>query len=303
MRLLAATSGSAAQGRLTEAGERVGEITTGGTIGFLVFVGLGGGLVTAVAYLVVRRWLPRTAGAAGPVVGLILVGSLGVLDPLSPDNVDFAILRPTWLAIAAVVATGLLFASTYTAVAARLDHLIVGPRRRCRWLPCAALPLALIPPFALFSIVYVAGRLTAAGHVEERADTTTADADGTRDDRRIRGRHPRHRRDRRNSDRGQLNRIAPPGRRTRSPGAGASMPIVDRVSATTNAWRISAHAWVLHVSELAHEQQCVVIDADLGHLVVVEVHHVDEGHRDRSIGRREASRTVRRWCPGRHLPC
>ena len=163
MRLLAATSGSAAQGRLTEAGERVGEITTGGTIGFLVFVGLGGGLVTAVAYLVVRRWLPRTAGAAGPVVGLMLVGSLGVVDPLSPDNVDFAILRPTWLAIAAVVATGLFFASTYTAVAARLDHVIVGTRRRWRWLPCAALPLVLIPPFALFSIVYVAGRLIGRG--------------------------------------------------------------------------------------------------------------------------------------------
>ena len=37
---------SSAQGRLTEAGERVGEITTDGTIGFLVFVGLGGGLVS-----------------------------------------------------------------------------------------------------------------------------------------------------------------------------------------------------------------------------------------------------------------
>ena len=165
MRLLAATSGSAVQGRLTEAGERVGEITTDGTIGFLVFVGLGGGLVTACAYLVVRRWLPNTAGAAGSVVGLILVGSLGVLDPLSPDNVDFAILRPTWLAIGAVVATGLLFASTYTAVAARLDHLIVGTRQRRRWLPCTALALALIPPFAVFSLVYIAGRLIARGTV------------------------------------------------------------------------------------------------------------------------------------------
>ena len=49
MRLLAATSGRAAQGRLTEAGERVGEITTDGTIGFLLFVGVGGGLATALA--------------------------------------------------------------------------------------------------------------------------------------------------------------------------------------------------------------------------------------------------------------
>ena len=74
MRLLAATSGSAAQGRLTEAGERVGEITVDGTMGFLVFVGLGGGLVTAFAYLVVRRWLPNTAGAAGSSSGSSLSG-------------------------------------------------------------------------------------------------------------------------------------------------------------------------------------------------------------------------------------
>ena len=192
MRLLAATSGSAAQGRLTEAGERVGEITTDGTIGFLVFVGLGGGLVTALAYLVRRRWLPSTAGAAGPVVGFILVGSLGVLDPLSPDNVDFAILRPTWLAIGAVVATGLLYANTFTAVAARLDHLIVGPQLRRRWLPCAALPLALIPPFDLFSVLYIAARLIAPRSDEGPADAMTPDVDGICDGRCHRGRHPRH---------------------------------------------------------------------------------------------------------------
>jgi hypothetical protein len=164
MRLLAATSGRTAQGRLTEAGERVGEITTDGTIGFLLFVGVGGGVLTAIAFLLVRRWLPSTAGPAGLVAGLLLIGTLGVSDPFSPDNVDFAILRPTWLAIVAVTVTGLLFATTYTAVAARLDHLAAG-RRRLRWLPCASLVLLLLPPFALVAIAYVGGRVAAQGRV------------------------------------------------------------------------------------------------------------------------------------------
>ena len=117
MRLLAATSGGRVQGRLTEAGESVGEITSGGTIAFLLFVGVFGGLVSALGYLVVRRWLPRTAGRAGLVSGAILIGTIGVLDPFSPDNVDFEILRPRWLAIVLVLATGVLFATTLTALA------------------------------------------------------------------------------------------------------------------------------------------------------------------------------------------
>ena len=44
MRLLAVTAGDRAQGRITEADEVVGEVTVGGTIGFIVFGGLFAGL-------------------------------------------------------------------------------------------------------------------------------------------------------------------------------------------------------------------------------------------------------------------
>ncbi len=43
MRITAATSPPEAQGRLTEAGEVVGEITLGGTVGFVLFVGWSAG--------------------------------------------------------------------------------------------------------------------------------------------------------------------------------------------------------------------------------------------------------------------
>ena len=165
MRLLAATSGRSTQGRLTEAGERVGEITLDGTIGFLLFVGLGGGLLTAIVFLLIRRWLPPTAGTAGLVAGLLLTGTIGVSDPFAPDNVDFTILRPTWLAIVAVAGTGMLFATTYTAVAARLDHLVAARRRRS-WLPCASLALLLLPPLPLLVIGYVGGRVAAQGRIQ-----------------------------------------------------------------------------------------------------------------------------------------
>src|SRR4051812_42115826 len=42
MRLLAVTAGSDAQGALTEADEIVGKITLSGTLGFMIFVGIGG---------------------------------------------------------------------------------------------------------------------------------------------------------------------------------------------------------------------------------------------------------------------
>jgi hypothetical protein len=158
MRVLAATSGDAAQGRLTEAGEVVGRITSGGTVGFIFFVGLFAGVLAAAVHLVLRRLLPATAGRAGLVLGLLLLGTVGVSDPLAPENVDFRLLRPTWLAVALVVATGLLLGTTFATVAARLDAASLSASR-ARHLVYAGLPLAALPsPLLGVAIVYVAAR-------------------------------------------------------------------------------------------------------------------------------------------------
>ena len=158
MRVLAVTSGDAAQGRLTEAGETVGRISSDGTIGFIVFVGLFAGVLGATAHLVLRRWLPATAGRAGLVLGLVLLGTAGVSDPLAPDNVDFRVLRPTWLAVALVVATGLLLGTTLTTLAARLDAAAIS-RSWVRYVVHGALPLAVLPsPLLGVAALYVVGR-------------------------------------------------------------------------------------------------------------------------------------------------
>lgn len=156
MRFLAATS-SDAQGRLTEADEIVGEITLGGTIGFIVFIGLFGGLITGIAYLVIRAWLPARAGIAGLVVGTIVTGTLGVADALSPDNRDFTILTPLWLAIFLVIATGFLFATTFTALAARLDQFGQTPGR-ARALLYPGLVMSLVPPLGVATVAHVLAR-------------------------------------------------------------------------------------------------------------------------------------------------
>lgn len=60
MRLLAATAGDDAQGRITEADEVVGSINLDGTIGLYVFGGILPGLLSGAIYVVFRRWLPRS---------------------------------------------------------------------------------------------------------------------------------------------------------------------------------------------------------------------------------------------------
>jgi hypothetical protein len=158
MRILGATSGKA-QGRLTEAGEKVGEITFEGSLAFLIFVGGGAAVLATAGYLLTRRALPRRAGPAGLLLGVVLLGTIGVLDPLSADNVDFAILEPTWLAVVLVVATGVLLGVTYTGVMAMLSTRV---RRGHAFVPATLLP---IPPFAAVGAVYVAGRAWCRGAV------------------------------------------------------------------------------------------------------------------------------------------
>lgn len=167
MRILGATSGDDAQGKLTDAEERVGEVTFDGTLGFIVFVGVFGGLVCAFGYLLVRSWLPSTAWQAGLVVGLVALGTIGVADPLSPDNSDFTILDPLWLAVGLLAGTALLFGVTFTAIVARVEPALPPVAWRPLRRSAAYLPLAITlpPPLVVPSAVYVIGRAVSRGRL------------------------------------------------------------------------------------------------------------------------------------------
>jgi hypothetical protein len=154
MRLLAATSPDAT-GRETDAGEIVGEVTTGGTVFLVVFLTVMG-LVGALVVHAARPLLPANSLAAGAVVGAIgggiLIGPTGLLNP---DNADFEILEPTWLAVVLCVATIAVGALT---TAVLLDRWVA------RW-PAPALSIRGVAGLApLVACIVSADRCGRGGH-------------------------------------------------------------------------------------------------------------------------------------------
>ena len=128
MRLLAETSPTA-QGSFTEAGEVVGDISAGGTVAFVIFAGLPAGFLSAVLYAIVRPALPH-GRAGGVVLGLLLLLFAGTtIDPLRPDNVDFDIVGPDWLAVLTFTVLAVFHGLVVTAVGARLDQQVSLSRR------------------------------------------------------------------------------------------------------------------------------------------------------------------------------
>lgn len=156
MRLLAVTAGDVAQGAVTEAGERVGRITVGGTIGLVIFVGLFGGFLLAGLWGGLRKWLPpRRLGAL--TLGLLFAVTFATrLDPLRPENRDFRIVGPGWLSVASLLLLGALSVLTLAAIAGRVSRSLplLGHRAGA---VVAYLPLVFLVPFAGALPVIVVG--------------------------------------------------------------------------------------------------------------------------------------------------
>jgi hypothetical protein len=161
MRLLAATAGDRAQGAITEADEVVGRITVDGTIGFMIFVGLFVGLLTATIYLVLRHWLPE--GRVGALVlALVLLAALSTrLDPLRSNNPDFRLVGPDWLAVLVFLALGVFHALVLVAVMARLSRALPLLSRTPR-VALAYAPMLLLGVLSLFTVATVAVLLAGA---------------------------------------------------------------------------------------------------------------------------------------------
>jgi hypothetical protein len=167
MRVMAATSGNGAQGASTDAEEIVGEITFGGTLGFVIFVGLFFPIAAALVYLALRHFLPSPIVVAGLMFGVLLLGTFGVDDPMSSDNVDFEILSPLLLAVAGITALALLFGMTFSVLATRFDAGLRPLGSGWAAVPGhAGLLVMVFPPFALFTVVYMLIRTIARGRTE-----------------------------------------------------------------------------------------------------------------------------------------
>ncbi len=172
MRLLAVTAGDDAQGRLTDADEVVGSIDFGGTISLIVFGGILPGLLSGAIYVVFRRWLP--SGRLGGVVfgALHLVVAATRIDPLRPDNPDFDLLGPGWLAVAAFGLASVFHGMAVVAIANRYSHdfppaASARAARARAVLPLIFPALLLIPAFFLLIAILVGLVITiAASRIE-----------------------------------------------------------------------------------------------------------------------------------------
>jgi hypothetical protein len=160
MRLLAATSPDA-EGQETEAEEVIGQITVAGTIGFVVFVGIFFGLAVGLLYVFVSRAFPR-----GLVGGAVYGATLLVLfswwqDPLVPENKDFDILSPGWLAVVAFTVMAVGTGAITAPIAGRLGAALRGPKLWwVVWLgPLGLLSLGAVANVALALWVVVLGSL------------------------------------------------------------------------------------------------------------------------------------------------
>lgn len=162
MRVIAATSGRAAQGKLTEAEEVVGFITVDGTIGFVLFVGIGAGILSALLYIALRPILP--AGRTGGLLfgAFLLVVAATRLDPLRADNPDFDIVGPDLLSIAIFGALPLLLGMTVAALTARVSAAVpLLSSSPATWVPHLGLaPALLVPPIT--ALILLAGAVTIA---------------------------------------------------------------------------------------------------------------------------------------------
>jgi hypothetical protein len=129
---------------VTEAREIVGRISLDGTLGLCVFGGILPGLLSGAIYMLVRPWLPR-ARAGGVVFGALhLVVAATRVDPLRPENPDFAILGPGWLAVVAFGAAAVVHGMAVVALANRYSAGV--PPARIGRVPLARTVLPLAPP-------------------------------------------------------------------------------------------------------------------------------------------------------------
>lgn len=153
MGLLALTSQDA-HGSTTEAGATIGEITLGGTLGFLVFIGIGAGALMTALFLLAGSLLPR-GRAGGALLGLllfVLVGPRG--EPIRSDNFDFNLVGPDLLSLACFTALAAFQGMLTVALA---GHLGVRP------LPLPRLPGRIVA--GAVALIALPGFLAAAGDI------------------------------------------------------------------------------------------------------------------------------------------
>jgi hypothetical protein len=125
MRIAGAIADDVAQGKSTEAGFTVGEVTFGGSIGLVIFIGIFSGLAAAVYYVMLLPWITWLGRLRGAMFGFIgFAAASATSDLMNPDNIDFFILKNEPIVVGMIVVLfivfGIVIDESYRLIAGRM---------------------------------------------------------------------------------------------------------------------------------------------------------------------------------------
>ncbi len=147
MRMASFIADDIAQGRTTEAGFTVGEVTFGGTIELIIFIGLFSGLLAAVFYVALFPWLAWAGPARGVAFGMLgFAATSATTDLMNPDNIDFVILKNEPIVVAMIFVLFVVFGSVFDAAYRVIDRYTPEPDRNVN---------AVFYTFALMGTMFV----------------------------------------------------------------------------------------------------------------------------------------------------
>jgi hypothetical protein len=119
-------------GRFTENGNRIGDITAGGTFALILFIGLFVGLVGGSLWVTMRPWLPDAAGLRA-IVSIPIAIALGTKGLVEGANPDFRVLGGSEVVVASLVTLVALYGPVIVLadvwLEARLPHAAQDDRR------------------------------------------------------------------------------------------------------------------------------------------------------------------------------
>ena len=119
-------------GASTENGNRIGDITAGGTFTLILFIGLFVGLAGGSLWVSMRPWLPTSMGGRA-LVSIPIAFALGTKVLVDGANADFTVLGGSITVIASLVALVALFGPVIVLadgwLEARLPHAVEGDHR------------------------------------------------------------------------------------------------------------------------------------------------------------------------------
>jgi hypothetical protein len=151
MRLIALLIPDSA-GSFTENGNRIGDITLGGTFALVMFGGLFAGIFLATIWVVVSPWLPRSLGLR-VLASIPLAIGLGAFGIVEGSNPDFRVLGFDPVVLAVLIFLVGLVGASMALVDAWLDRRLPRPLSSIGPAGGAYIAIALIGAFFAVAVV------------------------------------------------------------------------------------------------------------------------------------------------------